>query len=52
MSIAARLAKLYPELAKEVIEYINVALKNSSAGLRARSRKELSKLQKLIQQIH
>jgi hypothetical protein len=52
MSVASRLAVLYPELAKEVIEYINVALKNSSAGLRSRSRKELSKLKKLIQQTH
>ncbi len=48
MSVASRLAKLYPELAKEVIEYINVSLKNSSAGLRSRSRKELSALNKLI----
>ncbi|MEO8514147.1 MAG: hypothetical protein ABI543_11335 [Ignavibacteria bacterium] len=49
ISVATRIAAVYPELANEVIEYINVSLKNSTAGLRSRSRKELSKLKKLIQ---
>ena len=48
MTVAAKIAELYPELAKEVIECINVSMKSSSAGLCSRSKKELSKLKKLI----
>ncbi len=49
MSVASKLAKIYPELANEVIESINISLKNSTAGLRSRSQKELKILKKLIQ---
>lgn len=38
MSVAANLAKLYPELAGEVIESINLSMKNPTAGMIARSK--------------
>ncbi len=48
MTVAASLAEKYPELAGEVIETINISMKNSTAGLRARSKMVLKKLNELI----
>ena len=48
MTVAANLAGKYPELAKEVIESINISLKKTTSGLKARSRKVLKELNKLI----
>ncbi len=48
MTVAASLAQKYPELAGEVIETINISMKNSTAGLKSRSKMVLKQLNKLI----
>lgn len=48
MTVAAGLAEKYPELAGEVIETINISMKNSTAGLRSRSKTVLKQLNKLV----
>jgi hypothetical protein len=44
MSVAARLAKIYPDLSGEVIENIKIAIKNPTAGLISRSKKIIEQL--------
>lgn len=48
MTVAARIADTYPQLAGELIESINLSMKNSTAGLKARSKMVLKQLNKLV----
>lgn len=48
MTVASKITEIYPELAGEVFETINFSLKNSTAGLKARSKMVLKQLNKLI----
>ena len=48
MTVVAKIAGNYPELAGEVIETINISMKNSTAGLKARSKMVLKQLNKLV----
>jgi hypothetical protein len=47
MTVLVNLAKIYPELKNETAELLRFAIKNSTAGLNARARNELRKLEKL-----
>ena len=44
MTVLANLAKLYPDIKHEVEEVINVSMKNSTPGLKARAKKVMKSL--------
>jgi hypothetical protein len=46
MTVLVNLAEIYPEMKNETAEIIRFAVKNTTAGLNARARNELKKLQK------
>jgi hypothetical protein len=47
MTVLVKLAEKYPEIKNEISASINISLKNSTAGYRARAKKELKQLEKL-----
>lgn len=47
MTVLGNLAKQYPEIKNEIIEVVNLHLKDSSAGFRARAKKVLKELGKV-----
>ena len=47
MTVLTNLAMKYPEIKNEVIASINISIKNSTPGYRARAKKELKQLEKL-----
>lgn len=51
MTILVNLAKVYPEIRNEVYGSIEISMKNSSAGLKARSKMVLKELEKLNQKL-
>jgi hypothetical protein len=47
MTVLTNLAKEYPEITNEVAASINISIKNTTPGYRARAKSELRKLEKL-----
>ena len=47
MTVLVKLAEKYPEIKNEISASINISVKNSTAGYRARAKKELKQLEKL-----
>jgi hypothetical protein len=47
MTVLVNMAKVYPEMKNEAAEIIKFAIKNTTAGLNARARMELKKLEKI-----